>query len=122
MKRIIKILWIFLLPLLINSWNSAGVLAETTLRCQNRIISVGDSKLEVMEKCGKPDHIDCWEEGRNSYISQLYDYERDRYQAPNMIKGPLVMERWTYDSGTYRLKRIMHFQNGKLTHIETGDK
>jgi len=92
------------------------------LRCKNRIVSIGETPLDVLEKCGRPNHVDHWEEGHNTYFSQLYDYEKERYVAPKSIKGPLQLERWTYDFGPHKFIRYLLFINGKLIKIETGEK
>ena len=96
-------------------------LADRTIRCQGRLVSIGAFKEQVEEKCGTPDYFEEWEEGRNSAISQIYDYEKERYIRPHLILGPIRMERWTYNFGSNRLIHYLYFQNGKLTKIETGE-
>ena len=98
------------------------VTAEKTLRCQNRLVYLGDTKAKVLDKCGDPDQLDQWEEDHNSYISQIYDYEKERYIAPKLIKGPILMERWTYNMGSNKFIRHLHFQNAELTKIEMDEK
>jgi len=98
------------------------VTAEKTLRCQNRLVYLGDTKAKVLDKCGDPDQIDQWEEDHNSYISQIYDYEKERYIAPKLIKGPILMERWTYNMGSNKFIRHLYFQNAELTKIEMDEK
>lgn len=98
------------------------VWADRSVRCEGRIVSIGAFREEVEQKCGTPDHVEQWEEGYNSAISQFYDEETGRYIAPHLIYGPLHIERWTYNFGSNRLIHYLYFQNGKLTNIETGDK
>jgi len=98
------------------------VTAEKTLRCQNRLVYLGDTKAKVLDKCGDPDQLDQWEEDHNSYISQIYDYEKERYIAPKLIKGPILMERWTYNMGSNKFIRHLYFQNAELTKIEMDEK
>jgi hypothetical protein len=86
------------------------------------LISIGDNPSEVLTVCGEPDAISHWEEGSGTYISQIYDYENDRYKAPQLIKGPILVERWTYNFGANRFIRYLRFENGKLIKIETGEK
>ena len=31
------------------------------LRCGTRLVSSGDTKFEVLQKCGEPDFVDSWE-------------------------------------------------------------
>jgi hypothetical protein len=96
--------------------------ADRALRCQGRLVYIGDNKADVVSKCGKPDHIEQWEENPNGHTSKIYDYEKERYQLPELIKGPILIERWTYDFGTNRFIRYLFFQNGELYKIERGDK
>lgn len=108
------------LPAILAAMADAG--ADSALRCGNRVVSVGAPLAEVAEKCGEPVYIEQWEEGGDGYVSQLFDYETERYLAPRLIRAPLRMERWTYDFGTNKFIRHLTFQNGQLIKIETGDK
>lgn len=96
--------------------------ADRTFRCQGRLVEIGDPQAVVLSKCGQPNMISQWEEDPNSYISQIYDYEKERYRLPKLIKGPIIMERWTYDLGFTKFIRYLYFQNGKLYKIDLGKK
>jgi Protein of unknown function (DUF2845) len=98
------------------------VAADTHLRCEGRLVSIGDTQREVLDKCENPDKRDQWEEDDNSTISQIYDYETERYIAPKRIEQPIRMERWTYNMGANKFIRYLYFQNGKLIKIETGER
>ena len=114
-----KILLVALVPLLVTA-TDAG--ADRSLRCRGRIVSIGATAAQVKDTCGDPVQVEQWEEGGDSHISQLFDYETERYLAPKLIKGPLHMERWTYNLGSNKFIRYLYFQNGELFKIETGDK
>lgn len=96
--------------------------ADNALRCGNRVVSVGATFSEVSDKCGDPVYVEQWEEAADSNVFQYFDYETERYLAPRLIKGPIRMERWTYDFGSNKFIRYLTFQNGRLIRIETGDK
>jgi len=113
---------IALLLLLMMLWLPVPVLADRALRCHGRLVVIGDLKADVRSKCGDPDHIEQWEKNRDGDTFQIYDYEKDRYQLPERIKGPIQVERWTYDLGPTRFTRYLFFQNGELYKIERGDK
>lgn len=98
------------------------VLADRSLRCGTRLVSIGDYTWEVLQACGEPDWRDTWEEHRHSDIYRIFDYETERYRLPERIHGPLRMERWTYDLGSNRFVRFLEFENEKLIRIRTGDK
>ena len=101
---------------------ATGAGAERTLQCGHRLVSIGDSAAQVRDRCGEPESIEHREEGRDTYISQLYDYAEERYKAPRLIKGPIRVEVWTYDFGPTRFTRYLHFENDRLIRIETGEK
>jgi len=98
------------------------VVADSNLRCQGRLVSIGDTKAEVLDKCDHPDKRAQWEEDHNSTISQIYDYKTERYIAPKRIEQPIQMERWTYNMGANKFIRYLYFQNGELIKIETGER
>ena len=112
----------FLLAAVSMLCTDAGAAAERTLRCNGRLVSIGDSQLEVRDKCGDPDHLSGWEEGRNTRIARIFDYETERYRAPQKVDTPIQMQRWTYDFGPTRFIRHLYFENGELIHIEAGPK
>lgn len=118
-----RLFLLILVALFVQLWLYTDVAAdETTLRCGGGLVSIGDTSSKVFEKCGEPANESKWEEGHNTYISQLYDYEKERYQLPELIKGPILMELWTYDLGSNKFIRYLHFANGRLIRIETGEK
>jgi len=99
-----------------------NVTADSYLRCQGRLVSIGDTKAAVLNKCGQPDKRDQWEEDPNGTIAQIYDYKTERYIAPKRIEQPIQMERWTYILGSNKFIRYLFFQNGELIKIETGER
>jgi hypothetical protein len=70
--------------------------------CERAIVSVGDTKEEVLTKCGKP-------------TSREVIGKKDRG-----AKGNQKVEKWTYNLGPSRFIRFYRFENGKLAAIETG--
>lgn len=70
--------------------------------CERSIISVGDSKKEVLTKCGKP--------------TSRETIRRKQRGA----KGNQSVEKWTYNLGPSRLMRFYRFENGKVAAVETG--
>ena len=102
--------------------NTAAVSADRSVRCDGRIVSIGATQYQVLSFCGEPDHRAQWEVGHDSAISQIYDYERERYIAPELVIGPIQMERWTYDFGSNKFIRYLLFQKGKLIKISTGER
>ena len=67
-------------------------LAADSFRCRGKIVSLNDTIVEVMDKCGKP-----------TYKSRLGDY-------------------WVYDFGPNRYTQVVKFIDGKVNRIKTSGK
>lgn len=100
-----------------------GVSDAWALRCQGRIVSLGDTRYEVMAKCGPPSFVEERYEERIG-ISEgrlyLYDPGEKRYLRPWVVQQVLI-EEWTYNFGPHSLMYILRFENGILDRIRTGD-
>ena len=110
------------LAVLAAVFTDAGIASERTLRCQGRLVSIGDTAAEVREKCGEPHRLSFREEDRDTTVARIFDYETERYQAPVRVDKPIRVEVWTYDFGSNRLLRTLHFENDRLIRIESGSK
>ena len=77
--------------------------AADSMRCGSRLVSTEDLAEKVLGACGQPDFIDRWE--------------------PPASILPLAalagVEEWYYNFGSSQLLRVLHFQHGRLTQIET---
>jgi hypothetical protein len=98
--------------------------------CDGKLISVGDTKYEVLGKCGEPDFIDVRTEKRvkRDYYRELvplWDFNRystrQLYREPFLVVEEVVIEEWTYNFGPTRFIRYLTFENGKLVNIVSGD-
>jgi Protein of unknown function (DUF2845) len=96
--------------------------ADRHMRCQGSLVSIGDTRAQVLDKCGKPDKVDQWKEYHNDSMTQIYDYKTERYIAPQEVPNPILMERWTYNLGATQFLRYLYFQDGELIRIKTGEK
>lgn len=98
------------------------------LRCGTRLVSRGDTKYEVIHKCGEPAYVEAWEDEliqRDFGLRRDFDSERRRYtwhREPFLVKEKVRIEEWTYNFGPTRFVRYLRFENGILTAIWTGDK
>jgi hypothetical protein len=95
------------------------------LRCSGKIVSIGDTKSQVIDKCGEPDNIESWEEERIKK-DHYYSYDNDRsyedYREPFLVKEYVRIEEWTYNRGPTTFIRYLLFENGRLKKINLGDK
>jgi hypothetical protein len=81
------------------------------LRCNGKIVSEGDSKSEVITKCGEPNFKDNLQK---EYIKI--------YAASNIQKKTYTeIEYWLYDFGSHTLVRLLEFEDNRLIKITTGD-
>ena len=94
------------------------------LRCGGRIVSPGDTSMQVVEICGQPDQIETREE--THYIKD-YRYHKDYRskgwrRSPFLISKTIQIEEWIYNFGPTQFMRHLIFMSGRLEKIETGDK
>jgi hypothetical protein len=92
------------------------------MRCSGRIVSVGDTRFDVLSKCGNPSFVDQREEERFGFsgrYSYLYDPLERRFIQPWIVDRVLV-EEWIYNFGPHTLIYYLKFDNGILESIKTG--
>ena len=94
-------------------------------RCGSWVISQGDTKFEVLSKCGDPDFVEYWEQvriRRDYGRPRVYEDDYGRtYEEPRYVKEYVDVEEWTYNFGPRKFIRYLRFENGKLRRIRTGD-
>lgn len=78
--------------------------------CDDRIISKGDTKADVLTKCGEPFY-------KESHEEEI----RERLDETQSRKVLVTVEEWTYNFGPQRFMRIFTFRNGKVVDIRTGN-
>jgi len=93
-----------------------SAIAEDTMRCGTRIVSVGDGKDKVRSLCGEPTSVSfVGSIGRRAYPNyDPYDYP---YFGPAWVELPV--EIWTYNFGPTKLLRKMRFVGDELVEIRT---
>jgi len=85
------------------------------LSCGNKLVDMGDRKVEVLMKCGNPNFVEKWQERIIAY--------RD-FQG-KIIKGSAAhryVEEWTYNFGSNRFLYFLRFVNDRLSNIEEGSR
>jgi hypothetical protein len=105
---------------------SAG--ADSSFRCGNKLVSLKDSRDEVIKVCGEPTSVDSWVEERilrdhRSYRNNDPRTDNDSlYRDPLIVKIQVNVELWTYNLGSTRLIHNLRFENGIVQEITTGGK
>ncbi|MDO8937769.1 MAG: DUF2845 domain-containing protein [Methylicorpusculum sp.] len=85
-----------------------GISDALALRCGNRIIRIGDHKIDVLQKCGEPDYAETrlGVEGsrlrHNRGVLEIESYEQ------------VVIDEWVYNFGPRKLKQFLLFENSVL--------
>ncbi|MBT9097014.1 DUF2845 domain-containing protein [Methylovulum psychrotolerans] len=103
------------------------------LRCGHELVELGNSKNDVVYKCGDPDSIDTHLERRSvSHYSSESNYFGDGATVyPNTATNiglqqyaevDVVVEEWVYDFGRRRLQQYLRFENGRLKELKTLDR
>ena len=88
----------------------SAVVHAATLDCAGGIISVGDSRVELLSKCGEPDAKESHEEE----LSLRPDHKTKH-------KLSITVDEWTYDFGPERFMRIVTLKNGKIADVRSGN-
>jgi Protein of unknown function (DUF2845). len=102
--RIMKKIGLLLVGMLL----STSVLAEGALRCGSSIISVGDTKSEMMMKCGTPMSTDV-----KTTVTKNENGTKSVVQTGEVF---------TIDMGKDKFMALVTVENGVITHIEDGPR
>lgn len=95
------------------------------LRCNGRIVQIGDKTSQVTKKCAQPDHIEYSQEeriGDNYYFMHRHGRSKENRHIPFLTKETIQKEEWTYNFGPTKFIRLLSFENDRLTKIELGEK
>jgi hypothetical protein len=87
-------------------------LAEDGMSCDRGVVSVGDSRLDLLGKCGPPTL-------REARPAQVTEWVGDRVQGFARTVT-ITVETWTYDLGPGSLVRQARLEAGRLTGVRTG--
>ena len=80
------------------------VAADDGMRCDQRLISVGDSESTVLARCGAPTSAETVRHSRRDHG----------------VMRRCVYDRWVYDRGPSEFVRTLHFEDGVLANVEVG--
>jgi hypothetical protein len=90
-------------------------------RCGNKLVSTGDTKAEVLSKCGPPAFSEQRTEERVERIHGESHYNQGELREPIVGKVEVNIDEWYYNFGPTRFIQIFRFENGKLVTIENGN-
>jgi hypothetical protein len=110
----------FWMILVLTAWGPSDAWA---MRCQGRVVSLGDTRYQVLAKCGPPSYVEERYEDRLGIAGgrlYMYDPMEKRYSGPWVVEQ-VIIEEWTYNFGPHSLMYYLRFENGVLDRIRTGD-
>jgi Protein of unknown function (DUF2845) len=85
-----------------------------SLRCGNRLVLLGDSRMEVRKKCGEPGdvvHSTLIRRASNGNRNRAADREEEAIVVP--------VEVWTYNFGAHRFMTRLRFVGGIVEGVQT---
>lgn len=89
--------------------------SESSIACGRGIVSVGDTKLDLLGKCGPPTLRDAREESRGELV-----LPRVGAPAGDGVRVSATIEQWTYDFGPQRFTHVVTLAGGRVVAIERG--
>jgi len=93
-----------------------------SFRCEQKIASQGDTKADVLEKCGEPQLIDSFCQPIISGIqAQATDTSGTTTNSITTTSCENV-DIWTYKRGSGRFITHLYFSRGQLQEIKLGDR
>jgi hypothetical protein len=86
--------------------------ANDGMSCPGGVVSVGDSRLDLLGKCGPATMVE-------SRPAQVTEWVGDRVQGASRTVT-ISIETWTYDLGSSRLVQYVRIEAGKVVNVRTG--
>jgi hypothetical protein len=88
-----------------QAWHTE--ISPNTLRCGNRLVIVGETKVDVLAKCGQP------------LFSEIVGEDHIRTPYGDQIR---TVEEWTYNFGATDFLYVLTFKGGRLVKIQQGER
>jgi hypothetical protein len=86
--------------------------ADGSIACEGGIVSTGDSKVDLLGKCGQP------------ALREVRGVERGALHGgagvAQTFGADVVVEAWTYDLGPRRFVQVVVIENGRVRYVERG--
>jgi Protein of unknown function (DUF2845) len=100
----------------LGSFSAASSFAANDLRCDNQLVSVGNSRDLVRNRCGTPIDISTSTEYRTQSITRY-----GRVSLTDEITIEVKVETWIYNFGPHRFMQRLQFRDGTLASIVSLD-
>jgi hypothetical protein len=86
-------------------------LADDGMSCPGGVISIGDSRLDLLGKCGRATMVE-------ARTSQVNEWQSDWFQLVGRTVT-VTIETWTYDLGSSRLVHQVKLEAGRVAKVRT---
>lgn len=93
---------------------SVSAASESSIACDGGIVAVGDTKVDVLGKCGEP----ALREARAASTAAVVVSGQPATVTGGAVSG--TVERWTYDFGRGRFLMVVTLEAGKVVLLERG--
>jgi hypothetical protein len=100
---------------------AASVAPARALRCGTELVVEGQSKFEVLQRCGAPAYADSFMEYRAGAPNFAVPRPLNSFDLtyPFPVSREVLIEEWVYNFGSTQLMPILVFENGRLISIDT---
>jgi hypothetical protein len=92
---------------------TASHASDSSLRCDGGIVSLGDSELDLLGKCGEPAL-------RHSRTEERATVAREEDRGVSGVRVATTVRAWTYNFGPQRFLYVVTLEGGKVVGIERG--
>lgn len=96
---------------------ATGVARADAMRCGSKLVTDGDSAAKVLSRCGEPEQI--VETVVYRTFRPLHLQGTHAFPVGIETTVSILIEKWTYNLGPFKLMRVLHFENGYLVEVET---
>lgn len=93
-----------------------------SLRCRGQLAKIGDTKAEIVAKCGEPVMTDNYCQPIATPQTQIIQNGNNNVQNNISINTCENVDVWTYNPGSGKFWTNLHFQRGELTLIRYGGR
>ena len=117
------LLWLCVGMVVVAEWANAGT-SYDTMRCGNKLISLGDSADKLAAACGAPTTEDEYEEESGYYFDTPKFHDQNRSHGEHrkgfQVRKLVKIKLWTYNNGPNRFIEYVRIENGRIVKIENG--